>query len=161
MYEFNIEDPVEDMDEADLRSTLNEFMEKHEENRADYAEVEADRDEFGEKVDDLEDEVAAFSDTESTLIDKFAAVVSDETPMFDADEVAERFSLPELLNKADAMGAFSLSAETVEDDPDDDDDGLTFAEREERSQTGSGGSGGSGGNFTDEASKDLDAILGL
>lgn len=164
MHEFDINEPVEDMDEGDLRSTLDEFMEKHEENVSDYQEVESERDEFSEKVEGLEDEVAEYSETEGTLAEKFAEVVAAETTMFDADEVAERFSLGELLSKADAMGAFSLATETPEEGADNEGaegEGNTFDEKPDRAPTGSGGSGAGGSSFADSAEDDLNAILGL
>lgn len=162
MHEFDIDEPVEEMDEGDLRSTLDEFMQKHEENVEDYQALESDRDEFSEKVETLEDEVAEYADTEGTLVEKFATVVADETPMFDAEEVADRFSLGELLEKADAMGAFSLAQDTPQDDPDGDeesDEGTTFDERPDRAPTGSGGS--DGGSFADAAESDLNELLDL
>ena len=57
MHKFSLETPVEDMDEADLRSTLSEFMEDHEENVSDYEAVEATIDELGGNVHSI-DQVA-------------------------------------------------------------------------------------------------------
>ena len=164
MYEFDVNEPVEDMEEDDLRSTLDEFMEKHEENVADYHEVESERDEFSEKVEDLEGTVAEYSETEGTLVAKFAEVVAAETEMFDADEVAERFSLGELIGKADAMGAFSLATERPEGEAGGEGaegEGNTFDEKPDRAPTGSGGSGAGGSSFADSAEDDLNAVLGL
>lgn len=162
MHEFDIDEPVEDMDEGDLRSTLDEFMQKHEENVEDYQDLETDRDEFSEKVETLEDEVSEYADTEGSLVEKFATVVADESDLFDAAEVADRFSLGELMEKADAMGAFSLAQETPQDDAGDDeapDEGTTFDERPDRAPTGDGGSDGS--SFADSAESDLNELLGL
>jgi hypothetical protein len=164
MHEFDINEPVKDMDEGDLRSTLDEFMEKHEENVADYREIESDRDEFSETVEDLEAEISEYAETEGTLAEKFAEVVAAESDLFDADEVSDRFSLTELIGKADAMGAFSLATETPEGDADADGvegEGNTFDEKPDRAPTGSGGSGAGGSSFADEAENDLKAVLGL
>lgn len=164
MHEFDIDEPVEEMDEGDLRSTLDEFMQKHEQNVEDYREVESERDQFSEKVESLEGEIEDFAATEDTLSEKFAQVVADETPMFDAEEVGDRFSLGELVEKADAMGAFSLATESPEADADPDGgDGedTTFDEKPDRAPTGSGGSGADGSSFADEAEDDLNSILGL
>ena len=164
MHEFEIDNSVEDMSEGDLRSTLTEFMERHEENVSDYREVESERDEFGEKVETLEGEVAEYAETEGDLTETFAEIVAAETDMFDADEVAERFSLPELMGKADAMGAFSLVSETPDEDVDVDGaggEGNTFDEKPDRAPTGSGGSGAGGSSFADTAEDDLKALLGL
>jgi peptidoglycan hydrolase CwlO-like protein len=157
MHEFDIDEPVEEMDEGDLRSTLDEFMDKHEDNVADYRELESDRDEISEKVEQLETDVSAYAETEATLAEKFAEVVAAESPMFDAEEVADRFSLGELLAKADAMGAFSLETETPEEDPDAEEE-PTFDEKPDKAPTGSGGSGGS---FSATAEEDLNEVLGL
>ena len=160
MHEFDLEDPVEDMDEGDLRSTLDEFMTKHDENVTEYRNLESERDEFSETVEDLESEVASFEDTESTLTEKFAEVVAQESDLFDTDEVADRFSLPELLQKADSMGAFAVAAEETQGGADEDPDGeggSTFDEKPGKAPTGSGGSSA----FSDTAEDDLNDILGL
>jgi hypothetical protein len=163
MHEFDTNEPVEDMDEGDLRSTLTEFMEKHEENVSDYRDLESDRDEFSEKVEGLEDEVAEYSETEGTLAEKFAEVVANESDLFEADEVSDRFTLAELIGKADALGAFSLASAPPDGDADnggDGGEGSTFDEKPDRAPTGTGSSG-SGGSFADEAERDLKAVLGL
>ena len=163
MYEFDTDEPVEDMSEGDLRSTLTEFMHKHDENVSDYEEVESERDDFSEKVETLQDEVAEYAETEGELTETFAEIVAAETDMFDAEEVSDRFSLTELMGKADAMGAFSI----VPDAPDEgtegegaEGEGSTFDEKPDRAPTGSGSSG-SGSSFADKAEDDLNALLGL
>jgi hypothetical protein len=164
MHEFDINEPVEDMDEGDLRSTLDEFMEKHEENVADYQEIESERDDFGEKVETLEDEVSGFQETEGTLAEKFAEIVAAESDLFDAEEVSDRFSLTELIGKADAMGAFSLNTETPGEGADGEGaegEGNTFDEKPDRAPTGSGDGGAGGSSFADSAEDDLNAVLGL
>jgi hypothetical protein len=159
MHEFSLETPVEEMDEADLRSTLDEFMQKHDENVSDYQAVEAERDEFSEQVESLEGEVAEFSDTQEALTAKFAEIVARDTPLFEADEVAERFSLDELLVKADNLGLFAVpDADGSGDDPDDDGAGTTFDEKPDRAPTGSGAGEQSG--FSAEVEDDLKTILG-
>jgi predicted nuclease with TOPRIM domain len=160
MYEFTVDEPVDEMDEGDLRSTLTDFMQKHEQNVEDYRDVESDRDEFSDRVDDLEDEVADFSETEGTLAEKFAQIVEADTDLFDADELVDRFSLPELMDKADAMGAFTVAQEDVQPDADgegEDGEGNTFTERPDRAPTGEGGEG----EFSEEAESDLNEILSL
>jgi predicted nuclease with TOPRIM domain len=164
MHKFSLETPVEEMDEGDLRSTLDEFMEKHEENVADYESVATERDEFSEKVETLEADAAEFAEVEEALTAKFAEVVAQESSLFDTEEVAERFSLDELIVKADTLGAFTLAAdgqETPEDGAEDEGEGSTFANKPDRAPTGSGSSGGSGSKFSEEAREDLNMILGL
>lgn len=163
MHDFDTDEPVEEMSEGDLRSTLSEFMDQHEENVADYREIESERDEFAETVDTLEDEVAEYSETEGELTATFAEIVAAETEMFDAEEVSDRFSLTELMGKADAMGAFSIVPETPDRDVDGEGaegEGSTFDEKPDRAPTGSGSSG-SGSSFADKAEDDLNALLGL
>lgn len=162
MHEFSLEDPIEEMDEADLRSTLDEFMEKHAENVAEYDELVAERDEFSENVDTLEGEVAEYSETADALRAKFAEAVAEETPLFDADEVAERFSLEELIEKADSLGEFSLAEETVEEtveeeaDEEEAGDEPTFADKPDRAPTGEKARSA----YREEAESDLKAVLG-
>ncbi|OYR54899.1 hypothetical protein [Halorubrum halodurans] len=158
MYEFSLDTPVEDLDEADLRSTLDEFMEKHEENVEEFSAVEADRDEFSEKVESLEAEVSEYAETAGALQEKFAEVVAEESPLFDADEVAERFSLEELISKADALGAFSLATEVGEaaDDDAEESEGSTFADKPERATVPED----TKTKFREQAESDLRAVLG-
>lgn len=163
MYEFDTDESVEDMSEGDLRSTLTDFIDKHSENVSEFESVESERDEFSEKVETLEDEVAEYAETEGDLTETFAEIVAAETDLFDAEEVSDRFSLTELMGKADAMGAFSLTTETPEGDvPEDgaEGEGSTFDEKPDRAPTGSGSSG-SGSSFADKAQDDLNALLGL
>lgn len=160
MYEFSLDEPVEDMDEGDLRSTLDEFMDQHAENVEEYKALETERDEFSEKVEALEADVSEYSETAEALQAKFAEVVADESPLFDADEVAERFSLDELITKADALGAFSLATE-ADDDADDDADegeGPTFADKPERAPSVNEDAKKSA--FREQAENDLRAVLG-
>jgi len=154
MHEFSIDGSVEEMDEGDLRATLDEFMEKHAENVEAYSEVVAERDEFSEQVEDLEGQVEAHDETEAALTEKFSAVVAEESPLFTAEEVADRFSLGELIEKADALGAFSLAAPEEAEPEAEVDDG--FSEKPGKGKVEAGR-----GQFSEEASADLDRILGL
>ncbi|UBF22595.1 hypothetical protein HRTV-25_gp14 [Halorubrum tailed virus 25] len=159
MYEFSLEEPVEDMDEADLRSTLDAFMDQHAENVEEYEALAKERDEFSEKAESLEADVSEYAETAEALQAKFAEVVADESPLFDADEVAERFSLDELISKADALGAFSLATETDEgaDDDADEGEGPTFADKPERAPVPSDDDKSA---FREQAESDLRAVLG-
>lgn len=158
MHEFSLDAPVKDMDEGDLRTTLNEFMDKHDENVSDYKAIEAERDTYSEKVDELETEVKEHSETAEALEAKFADAVAEESDLFDAEEVADRFSLDELMEKADSMGAFSLATEAPEGgaDNDADNEGSTFNDKPDRAPTGEGGKG----EFRSQAESDVKDILG-
>ena len=160
MYEFSLDEPVEEMDEADLRATLDEFMDQHAENVEEYKALETERDEFSETVDSLEADISEYSETAEALQAKFAEVVANESPLFDADEVAERFSLDELITKADALGAFSLATEADEgaDDDADEGEGPTFADKPERAPAVSEDAQKS--KFREQAENDLRAVLG-
>jgi predicted nuclease with TOPRIM domain len=142
MHKFSLSTPVEEMDEADLRSTLDEFMQKHEENIESYEALETERDQFSEEIESLEGDIEAFSETQDALVGKFSEVVAAEAPLFTAEEVADRFSLEELIAKADSLGAFSLeAAEEAEEDAgegDEAEEGSTFADKPDRAPTASG-----------------------
>lgn len=159
MHEFTLNKSTDEMDDEELRSTLDEFMDKHEDNVSEYEGVVADRDEFSEKVEDLEAEVSEYSETAETLQAKFSEIVAGESELFDADEVAERFSLDELISKADALGAFSLATEADEgaDDDADEGEGPTFADKPERAPVPSDKDKSA---FREQAESDLRAVLG-
>lgn len=159
MHEFTLNKSTDEMEADELRSTLDEFMDKHTENVEDYESVAAERDEFSEKVESLEADVSEYSETAEALQAKFAEVVAEETPLFDADEVAERFSLDELIEKADSLGAFSLAAEADEgaEEEADEGEGTTFADKPERAPAVSDGDKSA---FREQAESDLRAVLG-
>lgn len=158
MYEFSLDNPIEEMEEADLRSTLDEFMDKHAENVEEHEATVAERDEFSEKVESLEADVSEYAETAEALQAKFAEVVAEETPLFEADEVAERFSLEELIEKADSLGAFSLATEAGEETEEaDEGEGPTFADKPERAPAVSDGDKSA---FREQAESDLRAVLG-
>lgn len=157
MHEFSIDGSVEEMDEGDLRATLTDFMERHEANVEAFEEIEAERDSFSEQVEDLESQVEAHAETEAALIEKFSAVVAEEAPLFTAEEVADRFSLTELIEKADSLGAFSLpevpeEGEAVEEEAEEG----TFSEKPGKGKVEEGRS-----RFSEDAESDVARILRL
>lgn len=159
MNEFTLKKSTDEMEADELRSTLDEFMDKHAENVEAYDTLAEERDEFSEKVERLEEDVSEYAETAEALQAKFAEVVADESPLFDADEVAERFSLDELITKADALGAFSLATEADEgaDDDADDGEGPTFADKPERAPVPSDDAKSA---YREQAESDLRAVLG-
>jgi len=159
MYEFSLDDPIEEMEEADLRSTLDEFMDKHAENIEEHEAAVAERDEFSEQVESLEADVSEYSETAEALQAKFSEIVAEQSPLFEADEVAERFSLDELIEKADSLGAFSLATEADEgaEEEADEGEGSTFADKPERAPAVSEGDKSA---FREQAESDLRAVLG-
>jgi seryl-tRNA synthetase len=137
-------------------------MEKHGENVAEYEAIEAERDEFSEKVESLESDVSEYSETTEALTAKFAEVVAADIPVMDSDEVAERFSLDELMEKADSLGAFSLATESHEEaeeeaDEGEEGEGPTFADKPERGPVPSADDKSA---FREQAESDLSDVLG-
>ena len=159
MHEFTLNKSTDEMEADELRSTLDEFMDKHEDNVEDYAAAVGDRDEFSEKVDELEEQVSEYSETAEALQAKFSEIVAGESDLFDADEVADRFSLDELIDKADSLGAFSLATDAADDAGDDvdEDEGPTFADKPERAPAVNEGDRSA---FRDQAESDLKGVLG-
>lgn len=154
-YEFD--KSPDEMDTEEARATLTEFMAEHEDNVAEYNQLEDERDDLESEVDELESEVAEFAETEGTLVDNFAEVVAKEWDGLEPDEVADRFSLGELISKAEGLGAFSFATESADDE--DGDEGNTFDEKPDTAPVGTGGSGG-GSKFSDQARGDLESLLG-
>lgn len=152
MHEFTLNKSTDDMDEDELRSTLDEFMDKHAENVEEYSTLETERDEFSETIESL-------SETTDALQTRFAEVVAEDSSLFGAEIVADRFSLDELMEKADAMGAFSVNteaAESVESDSDGETES-TFTDKPERAPAESGADRS---KFRDQAESDLRNVLG-
>ena len=156
MNEFTLKKSTDEMEADELRSTLDEFMEKHAENTEAYDSLVEERDEFSEKVESLEADVSEYAETAESLQAKFAEIVAEESDLFDSEEVADRFSLDELISKADAMGAFSLTMDS-DDDDDDDGEGPTFADKPERGPVPSDDDKNA---FREQAESDLRAVLG-
>lgn len=158
IHEFSLSKDLEEMDEGDLRSTLEAFMEKHTENVEAYSALEAERDEAASKVEDLEGEIESYTEVVGDLKTKFADIVAAEVPIMTAEEVADRFSLGELIEKADSLGAFSLPAGSKEADEGDEDEPETrFADKPDKAPTGSTEESA----FTADAKADLESLLGV
>lgn len=152
MHEFTLNKSTDDMDEDELRSTLDEFMDKHAENVEEYSTLETERDEFSETIESV-------SETTDALQTRFAEVVAKDSSLFDAEIVADRFSLDELMEKADAMGAFSVDTETA-DGVESDSDGETDSTFDDKPERAPAESGTDRSQFRDQAESDLRNVLG-
>lgn len=135
MYEFSLDDDIEDMNEGDLRSTLSAFMSKAEDNSEEFSKLE-------EQVDELEDDL----ELASTYFSEKAA----EYVRLDPEMIADRFEFEEIIEMAS-------EAEDETDEKGDDgesesefDDNPEQAPVEDDSQPGS--------KFSEDAKADLESI---
>lgn len=147
MHEFELKTEPDEMEPEDLRATLTDFMEKHDENVDEYRELESD---FSETKDALEDA----EDTLDTLKTKFAEEAADYINL-DPHIIAERFTYSEIVQIVEEGDEADFSEdEQTDDEPDT---LTTFTEREEKGNLE--GEGGAGGNertdFSDAAREKL------
>lgn len=132
MKQIELEMPVDEMGEADLRATLSDVLGAHEENVAEYAQT----------VEALE---AAEADIETAKT--YFAEKAEAFTQLSADVLTERFSLAELSDMAgqadEAAAAFSedsteepvedVEGEFAEGENDEEPEGSLFAERPQKS----------------------------
>lgn len=159
MHEFSLSKDIEDMDEGDLRSTLDAFMDKHADNIEAYDDLAAERDEFSEQVEALEGDL----ETAQTY---FAAKASHYTHL-DAEVICDRFSLEETIEMAGeaeeaAEAAAEAETETEEEFSEDEADEAeesesVFADKPDKAPIG----GGSTGGVQSDAKADLERVLGV
>ena len=158
MHEFSLSKDIEDMDEGDLRSTLDAFMDKHADNREAYDDLAAERDEFSEQIEALEGDL-------QTAQAYFAKRASDYTHL-DAEVICDRFSLEETIEMAgeaeEAAEAAAAAAETEEEFSEDEADEAeesesVFADKPDKAPIG----GGSTGGVQSDAKADLERVLGV
>lgn len=151
MHEFSLTKEIEDMDEGELRSTLDKFMEKHAENVAAYSDLEDEVAQFSEQVEVLEGDL----ETAQTY---FAEKASDYTHL-DTEVIVERFSLSETIEMAgEATEAEFSEPEADEADGDEADEETRFSERPEKGRLPSDDAKS---QFSEQAEADVSRILGL
>ncbi|NUC72552.1 hypothetical protein HTZ84_09560 [Haloterrigena sp. SYSU A558-1] len=151
MHEFSLTKDIEDMDEGELRSTLDEFMEKHAENITAYGDLEDDVAEYSEKVEALEGDL----ETAQTY---FAEKASDYTHL-ETEVIVERFSLVETIEMAgEAEEAEFSEPEADEVEGEDEDDETRFSERPEKGRVPSDSDKSA---FSAQAEDDVSRLLGL
>ncbi len=127
MKKIELDTPIEDMSEADLRETFSDVMEAHEANVAEYAEVSEEAEkaaEYAETIEELEADV-------SEAAGYFAAKASEVTKL-DTGVLVDRFSIDELVELAaqadeETDEAEFSEEEDVEDEPEE--DASVFAEK--------------------------------
>lgn len=133
MKNIELETPIDELDEADLRETFSDVMAAHEENVKEYEELQADLEdatEYSERIDELEAE-------KELAVEYFADKASAVTNI-NEDVLAKRFSVDELVEMAveadEQAAAFSETEESPKEDvADDDGDESIFADKEQKS----------------------------
>ena len=136
MKKIELETPVEEMNEQDLRATLAEVMVAHEANVAEYAEIESERTTLSEQVETLTAQVEEAS--------AYFAARAAEHVNLPAEKIAEKFEfseIREMAEEADAAAATFSSTEgevdIEETDADADADAARkFSEKPERAEVG-------------------------
>ncbi|ELY49888.1 hypothetical protein [Natronorubrum bangense] len=136
MKKIELETPIDEMSEADLRETFSQVMDAHEENITAYSELEetaGKATEYAEHIEDLESDLEAarayFSEKASTVTN------------IDQELLAQRFSMGELVEmtgRADeaAEARFSEEQEATEQEADEgavDEPETVFADKPQKS----------------------------
>lgn len=128
MKEIELEIPIDEMDEGDLRATFAEVMEAHEENVKEFRELEEQLDEaadYSEQVEQLEDELET---AKAYFAEKGEGVTGIQK-----DLLVDRFALEELVQFAEK--ADEEAAEFAEEaDEADEDEEADFSDDEEEAE---------------------------
>lgn len=135
MREIALEQPVDEMDESDLRETFSEVMEAHNENVTEFEEVQerAEKaDEFSERIDELEED-------QELAVEYFAGKATEVTNISE-EILTTRFSVDELVEMAgkydEAQAEFAEESEDADvegDEDEDEEDETIFADNEQQS----------------------------
>jgi len=153
MHEFSLTKDIEEMDAGELRSTLDEFMEKHAENVTAYDDLEGEVAEYSEKVEALEGDL----ETAQTY---FAEKAADYTHL-ETEVIVERFSLAETIEMAGEAEEAAFSEEAPEEEAEfeaDEADETRFSERPEKGRVPSDPDNSA---FAKQAEDDVSRLLGL
>ncbi len=136
MKKIELETPIDEMSEADLRETFSQVMEAHEENVEEFSDVQAEAEkaaEFSETIEELEadiEEAAGY----------FAQKASEVTKL-NEDLLVERFSIDELVGlaaQADETEEEEQEFSEDEDEGEDDEDVTLFADKPSKAPVVSG-----------------------
>lgn len=137
MKKIELETPIEDMSEADLRETFSDVMAAHEENATAFSELQEEAGkagEYEEQIDDLQSDV---DEAAGYFADKASAITK-----LDEGVLVDRFSIDELVDLAARADeeAPEFSEEQPEepeasDDPADEDEQSLFAEKPAKAPT--------------------------
>lgn len=152
MHEFTLTKDIEDMDEGELRSTLDEFMDKHAENVTAYDDLDGEVADYSEQVESLEGDL----ETAQTY---FADKASDYTHL-ETEVIVERFSLAETIEMAGEAeeAAFSEPEAPEEEAEADETEETRFSERPEKGRVPSDSDKSA---FAEQAEDDVSRLLGL
>lgn len=128
MKKIELETPIDEMSESDLRETFSEVMDAHEENVAEFSEVQDEAEKAGEYAETIEELQADVDEAAGYFAEK-----ASEITKLNSDVLVDRFSIDELVElaaQADEEAAFSEDADCPVDgcdgpadcvDPHDDD----------------------------------------
>jgi chromosome segregation ATPase len=149
MHEFSLTKEIEDMDEGELRSTLDQFMEKHAENVTAYDDLESQIESYSESVEALEGDLET---AQTYFADKAA-----EYTHLESGVIVERFSLAETIE----MAGEAEEAQFSEPEADEADEATEESRFSERPEKGRLPSEDGKSQFSKEAEADVSRILGL
>lgn len=135
MYEFDLSNDIEDMDEGDLRSTLSDFMAKAEDNAEEFSELE-------EQVDELEDDVE--------LASTYFSERASEYVRLDAEMIADRFEFAEIIEMA------SDAEDETDEKGDEDEPETEFDDKPEKAPVDDDDDPRS--KFSEDAKADLESL---
>ncbi len=131
MKKIELETPIEDMTEADLRETFSQVMEAHEENVAEFSEVQVEAEKAAEYAETIEELEADVEEAAGYFAQKASAVTK-----LNEDVLVDRFSIDELVDlaaKADEADAEAeeqeFSEETEEAEEADEEEASLFADK--------------------------------
>ncbi len=113
MKKIELETPIDEMSEADLRETFSQVMEAHEENIAAYNELEEESKEAAEYAETIEELEGDLDNARAYFSEKASTVTN-----IDQELLAERFSMGELVEMAgradEAAAEFSETCDQCE-----------------------------------------------
>lgn len=121
MKKIELETPIDEMSETDLRQSFSEVMEAHEENVEEFSELK----EQAEKVAEYKETVEELQADVHEASGYFARRATTVTGL-NEDILVDRFSVDELVElagKADEVEAEALEQEFSQETPEGDDDG--------------------------------------
>jgi hypothetical protein len=136
--DLELADDVSDMEEDELRETLTDFMQAHEENREAYDSAKSQIDEieteYQEKIEQYEEKIDEFKHERAKEAAEYANLP--------AELLAERFEFAELdqiIEEGEEAEEFSGSGEPEGEEDEEDERMTTFSEKKEKGRKESGG----------------------
>lgn len=145
MYEFELEADIDEMDEADLRETFSEFLDKHEENVTEHEQL---RDELAEFENVDLDELEARASKVDRVKKEFAEKAGEYTNL-GTEYAVENFSLEKNIELAAEFDEAQAEDEQSESE----------SEFEEQEEKGKVEGEETVSEFDEQIEKDLDRIF--